>query len=55
MEGVDREIDALREFRPGVVALSGHDSSDEAIERFREAFGPAYRDLRVGEKIAVPT
>lgn len=52
-EEVAADIELLRELKPGLVALSGHDSSDEMIERFRQAFGDAHRDVRVGERIVV--
>jgi 7,8-dihydropterin-6-yl-methyl-4-(beta-D-ribofuranosyl)aminobenzene 5'-phosphate synthase len=53
MEDVMAEIDTLQKRRPGIVSLSAHDSSDEAIEKFRQAFGSAYHDLRVGEPIVM--
>jgi hypothetical protein len=43
----------LRHLNLGLVALSGHDSSDEVIQQFRSAFGSAHRDVRVGEPIVV--
>ena len=46
-------MDLLEESEPGLVALSPHDSSDEAIGWFRGRFGGACRDLRVGERILV--
>jgi metal-dependent hydrolase (beta-lactamase superfamily II) len=52
-EQVRAEIGLLAQHAPGLVALGGHDSSDAVIEWFREAFGPAYRDVRVGEWIEV--
>jgi hypothetical protein len=53
MEEVLENIRILRELDLEVVALSGHDSDDEVIDRFREAFGDAHRDVRVGEPIVV--
>lgn len=53
MEDVMAEIKILKERKPGIVSLSAHDSSDEAIEQFRQAFGLVYKDLRVGEPIVV--
>jgi metal-dependent hydrolase (beta-lactamase superfamily II) len=50
---VRAEIELLRKQAPGLVALGGHDSSDAVIEWFRGAFGPAYRDVRVGEWIKI--
>jgi metal-dependent hydrolase (beta-lactamase superfamily II) len=52
-EEVSENIRALRDLDLGLVALSGHDSSDEVIGQFRAAFGSAYRDVRVGERIVV--
>lgn len=43
----------LRARQPGVVGLDGHDSGDGTIDLFREAFGPAYRDVEVGTWIRV--
>jgi metal-dependent hydrolase (beta-lactamase superfamily II) len=50
---VSENIEMLRSLDLGVVGLSGHDSSDEVIQQFREAFGSAHRDVRVGEPIVV--
>lgn len=50
---VREEIALLKQHSPGLVGLSGHDSSDEVIEWFREAFGPAHRKVRVGEWIEI--
>ena len=50
---VRAEIEQLKQHSPGLVGLSGHDSSDPVIEWFREAFGPAHRDVRVGEWIEI--
>jgi 7,8-dihydropterin-6-yl-methyl-4-(beta-D-ribofuranosyl)aminobenzene 5'-phosphate synthase len=46
---VEGKAALLARERPGWVSLSAHDSSDEAIETFRRAFGDRYHDLRVGE------
>jgi len=53
VEDVRAEIALLKERDLGVVAVGGHDSSDEAIDWFRDAFGPAYRDLKVGQPIQI--
>ena len=50
---IREEFDRLAARRPGLVAISAHDSSDTAIGWGRERFGEAYRDLRVGEPIEV--
>jgi metal-dependent hydrolase (beta-lactamase superfamily II) len=52
-EEVSANIAELRDLNLAVVGLSGHDSDDAVLEQFREAFGSAYRDVRVGEPIAV--
>ena len=46
-------IEALKKEDPRIVSLSTHDSSDWSVERFKEAFGDRYRDLKVGEKIVI--
>jgi 7,8-dihydropterin-6-yl-methyl-4-(beta-D-ribofuranosyl)aminobenzene 5'-phosphate synthase len=53
MADVTNAINELRQREVGIVALSAHDSSDEAIERFRLAFGAAYHDVVVGEAVIV--
>jgi metal-dependent hydrolase (beta-lactamase superfamily II) len=50
---ISANIEMLRSLDLGLVGLSGHDSDDEVIQQFREAFGPAHRDVRVGEPIVV--
>lgn len=46
-------IDSIRERGPGLVALSGHDSTPWTIAAFDEAFGERHQALRVGEEITV--
>lgn len=46
-------IHSIRERGPGLVALSGHDSTQWTIEAFGQAFGDRYRTLRVGEEIVL--
>lgn len=46
-------INSIRERGPGLVALSGHDSTQWTIEAFGQAFGDRYRTLRVGEEIVL--
>ncbi len=51
MAEVEEQMAALRERKLGVVGVGGHDSSDEVIAMFAEAFGDAYHHIRVGERI----
>lgn len=46
-------IRAIEEQGPGLVALSGHDSTQWTIDAFGAAFGNRYRTLRVGEEIVI--
>jgi 7,8-dihydropterin-6-yl-methyl-4-(beta-D-ribofuranosyl)aminobenzene 5'-phosphate synthase len=50
---VQENINYLKQFSPRVVALSAHDSCDASIKEFRKAFPDEYKDIKVGEKIAV--
>jgi metal-dependent hydrolase (beta-lactamase superfamily II) len=53
MEEVRREIALLKVRGLGIMAVSGHDSSDEVIELIRREFGTAHRYVRVGEEITI--
>jgi len=46
-------IQSIRERGPGLVALSGHDSTPWTIDAFGRAFGDRYRTLRVGEELHI--
>jgi len=50
---VGAELDGLRARHLGVIGVGGHDSSDEVITMFADAFGDAYRHVRVGEPIVI--
>jgi hypothetical protein len=52
-QDVDDELALLERRKIGLLAIGGHDSSDEVIARARRRFGPAYRELRVGDAIVV--
>lgn len=39
--------------QPKLMALSPHDSCDWSLGAFREAFGPAYQEILVGQEITV--
>ena len=46
-------IETIEERGPGLVALSGHDSTPWTLAAFGDAFGERFRPLRVGEEIVV--
>ncbi len=48
---VESAIKKIKSFNPSIVAISAHDSSDWAIEKFKAEFGERYRDIVVGRKI----
>ena len=54
MPEVRDELAMLEARNLGLIGVGGHDSSDEVIAMFRERFGAAYRDVRVGERITLP-
>lgn len=50
---VKSAIAAIKKVSPKVVALSPHDSSDWAIDQFKQAFPDTYVDVKVGKKIII--
>jgi 7,8-dihydropterin-6-yl-methyl-4-(beta-D-ribofuranosyl)aminobenzene 5'-phosphate synthase len=46
-------VASIEERGPGLVALSGHDSTQWTLTAFHDAFGDRFRPLRVGEEIVV--
>jgi len=54
VEDVQENVDSLKTRGIGVVALSPHDSCDTSIELFRRSFPDAYREILVGQEIAIP-
>jgi len=54
MEEVQEHLSMLKGRNLGLVGLGGHDSSDDVIAMYRDAFDRAYRDVRVGERITLP-
>lgn len=54
MPEVRDELAMLQARNLGLIGVGGHDSSDEVIAMFRERFGPAYREVRVGQPITLP-
>lgn len=53
MDEVLKDIQFLKARNPKVVAISAHDSCDASLAAFRDSFGGAYRELRVGESIII--
>ena len=53
MADVRADLEALRTRNLGMIGVGGHDSSDEVITMFADAFGDAYRHIRVGEPIVI--
>ena len=53
MVDVKAELGELHARNLGLIGVGGHDSSDEVIAMFAEAFGDAYRHIRVGEPIVI--
>jgi len=53
MKEVDEQIALLAELNLGVVAVSGHDSSDEVIERIAKAIPDAHQYVKVGRPIVI--
>jgi 7,8-dihydropterin-6-yl-methyl-4-(beta-D-ribofuranosyl)aminobenzene 5'-phosphate synthase len=52
-QDVQLAIDAMKKVNPQFVSLSPHDSSDWSIQQFKNAFGDAYHDLKVGTPLVV--
>ena len=50
---VAEAIGELQRRRPARVAVSGHDSTPSAMQRFADAFGPGFREVLVGEEIRI--
>jgi 7,8-dihydropterin-6-yl-methyl-4-(beta-D-ribofuranosyl)aminobenzene 5'-phosphate synthase len=53
MTDVREVLDRLLARNLGMIGVGGHDSSDEVIELFSQAFGDTYRYVRVGESIVI--
>jgi len=53
MAVVQEHIALLKDRDLGIVAISAHDSCDASIARFREAFPDAFREIKVGQRIAI--
>lgn len=52
-QDIHNELALLSSENPSLVALGGHDTSDEVIESFKQTFGDSYRYVRVGEWITI--
>ena len=53
MEDISYNINMLKIRDPKLVGVSPHDSCDDVIAEFRNAFGEAYRSIEVGKKISI--
>jgi len=53
MDDVREQLDLLKSRNLGLIAVGGHDSSDDVIEMVRKEFGDAHRYVRVGEEIVI--
>jgi metal-dependent hydrolase (beta-lactamase superfamily II) len=53
MEEVEEQIGLLQQLDLGLLAVSGHDSSDEVIERLATAMPSAHQYVKVGKTIAI--
>ena len=53
MADVRADLSELRERNLRLIGVGGHDSSDEVIAMFANAFGDVYRHVKVGERIVV--
>ena len=52
-QSMEKDIALLKRSGLKMIALGGHDTSDDAIERFAGAFGKGYAHVRVGEPITI--
>jgi metal-dependent hydrolase (beta-lactamase superfamily II) len=52
-ETMDEELNLLKNTGLSLIALGGHDTSDEVIEHFNSNFGDSYRHVKVGDWIRV--
>ncbi len=50
---MENELQSLKQRELGLIAVSGHDSSDHVIAMVKEQFGEAHRYLRVGEPVVI--
>lgn len=50
---MEEALEYIKERKPKLVAISPHDSCDESIAAFEEAFREAYTHIRVGESITI--
>jgi len=53
MPEVEEQLALLLDRDLGMIGVGGHDSSEEVIELFSQAFGDVYRYVRVGEPIVL--
>lgn len=53
MADVNKNIEILKKVKPGIIAISPHDSCDVSIVAFRKSFPSAFKDIRVGKKLVI--
>ncbi|MDX1666621.1 MAG: MBL fold metallo-hydrolase [Saprospiraceae bacterium] len=52
-EDINRYLQLLKEKNIQLIGIGGHDSSDQVIAQFKDAFGDRYEEVKVGKKIQV--
>ena len=50
---VEADIAMLQKRDIGLIALGGHDTSDEVLNRFGQVFGDRFRIVKVGDEITI--
>jgi 7,8-dihydropterin-6-yl-methyl-4-(beta-D-ribofuranosyl)aminobenzene 5'-phosphate synthase len=50
---LDPHLEFLQARHPALVALSPHDSGPQVIQVFKETFGPAYQEIRIGQPVVL--
>ena len=53
LKDVTQKIELIKKRHLNLIGISTHDSGDKTIEAFKKAFSNEYKDLRIGDWIAV--
>ncbi len=53
LEDVVKNIELIKKQHLKLIGISTHDSGNKTIEAFKKAFSNEYKDLRIGDWIAV--